>query len=285
MKRQIKTPWPNLGGKGGTIGKKIWERLGDPLWYFEPFIAGGGCLLSRPPSEPKHEIIGDIYCLVENFWRAAKLAGPEQLADLAAWPPSGLSLMARDRWLAEQRPWLYRNLAADPMWYDVRCAAWYSWKCSARFSCNAPGHILQFGRRGVLRRQDLVEYFTAMKQRLSHVTFHHGSWERIAKMAISQCKRSDGGIMLDPPYLAEGRRMGLYVHDSPDIAHSVRRWAIAVSQTHPRLRIALCGMRGEHEMPDDWDILNWQNRTGSQESIWFSPNCIEPKSTAPKRKK
>lgn len=52
----------------------------------------------------------------------------------------------------------------------------------------------------------------------------------------------------------------------------------------PRLRIALCGYAGEHEMPTTWECVVWKanggygnvsgNRNKHAERIWFSPHCL-----------
>ena len=56
---------------------------------------------------------------------------------------------------------------------------------------------------------------------------------------------------------------------------------------NPRMRIALCGLEGEHEMPRDWDCVAWKARGGygsqrrdgtndnrRRERTWFSPACV-----------
>jgi site-specific DNA-adenine methylase len=277
----MKTPFSYFGGKR-QVADQIWQRLGDPTFYYEPFVGAGGSFLGRPTA-PKREVIGDSYCLVTNFWRAAKLAKPEELAELTAWPLSQLDLTARDSWLAAQKDRLHHFLSTDPFWYDLRCAAWYSWKNCVRMSYNAFGHSLNLGgsEKGVLRkRQNLAEYFAALKQRLSNVIIHYGDWTRLTKLAESQCRDRDGAILFDPPYLyATGRKQNCYAHDSPDVAGWVKRWAVARATTHPRLRITLCGWQGEHEMPPDWEALSWRTRKGASERIWFSPNCLKPESS------
>ena len=56
-----------------------------------------------------------------------------------------------------------------------------------------------------------------------------------------------------------------------------------------KLRIALCGYAGEHDMPADWAEWAWKAKGGygsqskahdnpnaKRERIWFSPHCLEP---------
>jgi DNA adenine methylase len=93
------------------------------------------------------------------------------------------------------------------------------------------------------------------------------------------------GVLLDPPYASE-RDMGLYAHDSADVAHEVRAWAVE-NGDNPLARIALCGYEGEHEMPSSWEAVAWKavggygcqgegrgRENARKERIWFSPHCL-----------
>jgi hypothetical protein len=87
--------------------------------------------------------------------------------------------------------------------------------------------------------------------------------------------------MLDPPYSHDLRDCALYAVDT-DIAADVRRWAIENGENR-NLRIALCGLDGEHTMPDSWTKEIWKAPRGySTESrvevIWFSPHCVRSRS-------
>ena len=84
----------------------------------------------------------------------------------------------------------------------------------------------------------------------------------------------------------------MYSHESRDIAHDVREWAIA-NGDNPLLRIALCGYCGEHAMPDDWECIAWKANGGygnqaapgtqgrknaHRERIWFNKACLKQSS-------
>jgi hypothetical protein len=70
------------------------------------------------------------------------------------------------------------------------------------------------------------------------------------------------------------------------VAHDVREWAIA-NGDNPKLRIALCGYEGEHDMPSNWQCIAWKATGGygnlskkgndncRKERIWFSPHCLD----------
>lgn len=65
----MRVPFSYFGNKW-RIAPAIWERLGNPTHYFEPFAGALGCLLRRP-SPGKHEYVGDIDAQITNFWLAA----------------------------------------------------------------------------------------------------------------------------------------------------------------------------------------------------------------------
>jgi hypothetical protein len=92
-------------------------------------------------------------------------------------------------------------------------------------------------------------------------------------------------VFLDPPYADTAQRAEVYSHDDMQVAHAVRKWALAHGDD-PMLRIALCGYEGEHRMPDSWTEFAWKARGGHEnqadevsgncrkERIWFSPHCL-----------
>jgi len=124
----------------------------------------------------------------------------------------------------------------------------------------------------------LYAWFAALQRRLERVRVCCGDYERVL------------------PYGEDaGRDMDIYTEDSGSVASRAREWAIAHGND-PRLRIALCGYAGEHDMPDDWDCVEWKAQGGysnqarvdrrngnpHRERIWFSPHCLpadQPQST------
>jgi hypothetical protein len=120
-----------------------------------------------------------------------------------------------------------------------------------------------------------------------------GDWSRIISPTVIE-KHGTAAIFLDPPYAdTANRRSNLYRKDCDQVANSVREWAIEQGKNQ-QLRIALCGYEGEHDMPRDWEILEWKapGGYGSQgddtagkmnchkERVWFSPACIRQSKTA-----
>ena len=147
------------------------------------------------------------------------------------------------------------------------------------------GHSPAHGVYAASRRDNLEGLFAELAARLRETMVMCGDWSRVLTPAVLS---RDGvtGVFLDPPYSLDERDPGLYAHDSDGVADLAHEWAIAHGND-PKLRIALCGYEGEHEMPDSWECLAWkahggmgnQNTAGRgsansrRERVWFSPAC------------
>jgi hypothetical protein len=93
-------------------------------------------------------------------------------------------------------------------------------------------------------------------------------------------------MFLDPPYGVEDRADCYDSHEDYEVSAKVREWALQW-QDDPRMRIALCGYEGEHDMPASWECMHWKARGGfgsqskkgndncKRERIWFSPHCLK----------
>jgi hypothetical protein len=174
--------------------------------------------------------------------------------------------------------------------------------CSVKIGANDNGArtarqlpILRHNGEGVHRkakRDRLLEYMHALANRLRRVRVTCGDWSRVCGSAVTvNVDNGTGvtGMFLDPPYSDEAvRTADLYAHDSGDIAHAVREWAIEIG-SDSRARVALCGYEGEHAMPKSWECVHWKtdggygslgNKRGREnarrERIWFSPHCLAP---------
>jgi hypothetical protein len=131
----------------------------------------------------------------------------------------------------------------------------------------------------------ILNWFTALSDRLRNVRVCCGDWTRVLGDTPT-VKQGTTAILLDPPYADTAERTGdIYVCDSASVAHAVREWALAHGDD-PRLRIALCGYQGEHEMPSTWSAVPWKAHGGygaqgdgqgkanrHRETVWFSPHC------------
>jgi 16S rRNA G966 N2-methylase RsmD len=128
----------------------------------------------------------------------------------------------------------------------------------------------------------------ALAARLRRVRVCCGDWSRVVTKAVTYGQGLTA-VFLDPPYAdTAGRDPNLYAVEDLSVAHRVREWAIE-NGSNPKLRIALCGYEGEHQMPDDWECVPWKasggySKPGSRgdenrhrERIWFSPHCLPGK--------
>jgi hypothetical protein len=232
---------------------------------------------------------------------------------------------ARHVWLVGQRTSLTSRLEGDPAFYDAKIAGWWVWGICCWIGggwCSGDGpwrseagqlvHLGDAGRgvhrqlvhlgdagQGVHRKlvhlgdagqgeDGLVEWMTALADRLRRVRVCCGDWSRVCGPTPT-VKQGLTGVLLDPPYSDEAQRTGdLYAVDSGTVAHDVRAWAIAHGDD-PRLRIALCGYQDEHAMPEGWVSVGWKAHGGygsqgqgrgranaSREVVWFSRHCQSP---------
>ena len=142
------------------------------------------------------------------------------------------------------------------------------------------------------RRAGLVAWMRALADRLRFVRVVCGDFERVLSPAVTT---SHGltGVILDPPYTPAERCKRLYeVEDARDLPDEmlVARRAAAWAREHgsdPLLRIVLCGLEGEHDMPSSWRCIPWRGHGGyglqaqgrgranrERERLWLSPHCL-----------
>ena len=319
----LKAPFPWFGGKS-RVAEIVWDRFGDVPNYVEPFFGSGAVLLGRP-SEPHIETVNDRDCFIANFWRALQ-SDPDEVAYWADQPVNEADQHAKHLWLINQTDWA-EQMKTDPDLFDSKIAGWWVWGqsiwigsgwcagLSKRPHLGDAGtgvhrqlpHLGNAGK-GVHRQlphlgdagtdestaSDLTsgtpvrEYMRQLAERLRKVRVCCGDWSRVCGPSPT-VKLGTTGVFLDPPYADEAKRTDdLYSVDSGSVAHEVRRWALEWGDD-PRMRIALCGYEGEHDIPTSWDCVEWKARGGygsqgnnqarensAKERIWFSPHCLQP---------
>lgn len=118
-------PFPYFGGKR-RAAPLIWQALGDPGGYVEPFAGSAGCLLARPAFKGRRvETLNDADGWLVNTWRAIQHS-PAEVAAHAAGPVSEVDYHARLAWLQERRTdGLVSWLEGDPEVYDPKAAGWW----------------------------------------------------------------------------------------------------------------------------------------------------------------
>ena len=327
MVDDLRAPFPWFGGKR-KVAHIVWARFGDVPNYVEPFFGSGAVLLERP-HPPGIETVNDLDCMVANFWRALQHApeavaehadNPVNEADQHArhlW----LSSQEEFRERMKVDPEYYDEKIAG--WWVWGQSIWIgSGWCSVQLP-----HLGDAGRglhrklphlgdagKGVNRqlphlgdagmgvgaeecvasartpgtRDGLLRYMEGLAKRLRMVRVCCGDWSRVCGPSPT-VKLGTTGVFLDPPYSDTATRTdGLYSEDSTSVAHAVREYALEWGND-PRMRIALCGYEGEHQMPDSWECVEWKAHGGygsqgdnaardnaKRERIWFSPNCLKP---------
>jgi hypothetical protein len=300
----VNAPFPYFGGKR-SVASQIWRRLGSPKHYIEPFCGSAAVLLAAP--EPASlEVVGDANGFIANFWRAT-VHQPGEVARWADYPVSHVDLGARHRWLMGQRERLGAELQ-DPDWPgDAKVAGWWLWgQCCWIGSgwCEWDGqvpHVSDAGR-GIQAAGQVPHVSTAgmgiqaagkvphvsdagrgmwtsggavawawlhrLAARLERVRVVHGEWSRCLN---NHYGGDETAVFLDPPYIAYEALYG-----AQPVARDVAAWA----RENASLRVALCGHRGDYDLPG-WEVMEWSrerltyggSETRHEEAIWFSPAC------------
>lgn len=290
--KKLKSFFPWFGGKS-RIADKVWVRLGNPDLYIEPFAGSLAVMLANPNWETTDEIVNDMDGMVVNAWRSIQW-NPDETRDYARWPVTELDMHARSSYCESRRGDLESLLRSDPEYYDTKIAGWWLWGTSAAIG---DAFFLQkksipnfAGGKGVLRKTfDWENDFQEMSRRLRGVKVACGDWKRIAKPSLRH-KAKVTAFFLDPPYAASDRH-DTYAHESYTVASEVEAWCIE-NGSDPSLRIVLAGYEGDYNMPEDWEVIEWEAHGGmgnmaaegrgranrKLERLWCSPHCIDPES-------
>ena len=323
--KSLISPYPWFGRKA-QIADTVWQALGDVPNYIEPFYGGGAVHLARPHelTDSHVERINDADGFVSNFWRSVSWA-PDEVAHWADWPVNENDLHARHIYLTNLRRDLTSRLEGDPNYFDAKIAGWWVW-CMALWigggfasgkgphqSINGRLGYVSKGANGIERTRpqlgsegqginrilphlgskgrginrqlsSLSDYIWELHNRFLHVDVVCGDWSRLTSFAVTT---SIGltGVFLDPPY-THNLRDDVYSVDTLNVSQDVAEWAISVGGD-PKMRIVLCGYEGEHDMPDDWRMIEWKTKGGygsrsnqrgrenaNKERLWLSPHCL-----------
>ena len=125
----LKAPFPYFGGKR-AVAEAVWEALGNPAHYIEPFFGSGAVLLARPGWNPDMtETVNDKDGFLCNVWRSLQLS-PDETAKWCDWPVNHADLIARRKVLLAGESMLLENLCKDDVWHDVKLAGYWIWAAS-----------------------------------------------------------------------------------------------------------------------------------------------------------
>jgi len=288
----LAAPFPYFGGKR-RAAPRIWQALGDPAGYVEPFAGSAAVLLARPEFKGRRvETLNDADGWLVNTWRAIQLS-PGEVARHAWGPVAEIDYHARLAWLQARRtPELVAWMEGDPEAHDAKAAGWWLYVVACGIGDPfTPGpwrvidghlrklpHLGDAGQgvnrelphlgdagQGVNRelphlgnagQGQLEAYMRQLADRLRRVRITCGSWERVVKPSVTRSGTGGDGtraVFLDPPYATSG---DLYAHVDVDVALAVREWCF----TAPReVRVILCGYDTEH---DDLLARGWSVTEG-----------------------
>ena len=126
----LAAPFPYFGGKR-RAAPMIWDALGDPGGYVEPFAGSAAALLARPSVIGKRvETLNDADGWLVNAWRSIQLS-PDAVAQHCEWPVTEIDYHARLAWLQARRDAdLVAWLEGDPEHHDAKAAAWWLYVCA-----------------------------------------------------------------------------------------------------------------------------------------------------------
>jgi len=303
----MKAPFPYFGAKS-VIASRVWEALGQPVHYIEPFFGSGAVLLNRPEWTPTMvETVCDKDGFLANVWRALQ-QNPDEVARWCDWPVNHADLTARKARLIGNEERLLQNLIADETWFDAKLAGYWIWAASCWIGAGLtrPGQLphvsdggkgvhatgkrphIAHGGTGVTDpyNTNIYAWFRELSERLRYVRVVCGDWTRVCGGSW-QDKIGLCGVFFDPPYgESAGRNNDIYHHDSGSVAADVRKWCVARGD-NPKMRIVLAGYAGEgHEALESlgWRVEAWsapggygnqasRNNNRHKERLWYSPHC------------
>jgi len=253
MDVNLKAPFPYFGGKG-LITHIVWEYLGDPKQYIEPFCGSAAMLLSRPQTRHKkmYEIINDADGFVSNVWRAIKLA-PDEVAKWCDWPINHADLVARKSELLKNEEKLLENLCKDPEWCDAKLAGYWVWaaSCWIGSGLTRPNQRPRLtGDQGIHSQRPRLTGDQGIHSQRPHLTGDQGIHSQIPHLT------GDKGIHSQIPYLDNRRK--ILERDT-----NIYEWMRALSARLRYVKV-VCG---------DWTRVcggNWQNNN-SPVGIFFDP--------------
>jgi hypothetical protein len=290
--QKLFSPFPFFGGKR-AVAKLVWDALGNPAAYLEPFFGSGAVLLARPNyDQTRCETVCDKDGFISNVWRALKFS-PDETAEWCDWPVNHADLNARRKKLIANEEMLLENLCKDPEWHDPKLAGYWIWaaSCWIGSGLTRPNAIPHLGSNGMGVHgitENIHAWFAALSFRLRHVRVICGDWTRVCG-GNWQDNMGDCGIFFDPPYGVEDRDTGVYHCDSTTIAADVMAWAKERGELKS-YRIVIAGYEEYAKLLEcGWEKINWKAAGGysntakgdsqgkgncNRETLYFSPHCL-----------
>ena len=294
---KINSPYPYFGSKR-SVADVIWKAFGDISNYIEPFGGSMAVLLANPQIS-KIETVNDKDCFIANFWRAIA-ADVDTVIKYADLPVNETDLHARHRFLVSSSTDDFKlKMNSDPDYFDAKIAGWWVWGmgCSIGNNWLQPKGLNSMpmissaggGIHGLT--YSVSDWLYKLKNRTRRVRVCCGDWSKLVTPSVTFGSKGIGkkdytAILLDPPYLL-ANRSNVYLNES-NIFNDVCNWAIN-NGNNQKLRIAVCGYKGDFIFPNDWTEYKWQTNGGlanksltnsqgisnkNKEVIYFSPHCL-----------
>lgn len=262
---RCKAPFPWFGGKADA-STAVWQALGDPEHYVEPFAGSLAVLLRRPSpcNRTYHsETVNDLDGLLVNAWRGIQLH-PDAVAEAASWPVSEADLHARHLWLLRWREeHQLEHLMGDPTWCDPQAAGWWLWGQSSWIGggwCSGTGAWVVGEDGRICRRSGDGQ---GVSRKLPHIG-NDGN-------GVNRPQLREPGVSRQLPHIGNNGQ-GVNHGEEQD------------------LRIVLAGYEGEHPglVEAGWREVEWfrsgflkggMGNMGSghqqaRERLWLSPHCL-----------
>ena len=126
----MNAPFSYFGAKS-AIASTVWELIGNPAHYIEPFFGSGAVLLNRPNYKQGKsvETVCDKDGFLANVWRSLQFS-PEETAKWCDWPVNHADLSARKKALINNEDRLLQNLVDNEKWHDPIMAGYWIWSAS-----------------------------------------------------------------------------------------------------------------------------------------------------------
>lgn len=320
----LRPPYPWFGAKR-RIASVIWDGFGAVDNFIDPFLGSMAVLLGRPNPQGV-ETVNDLDSMIANFWRAVKAdpaavadhanwivnetelesrhywlvtEGRKRLAEILV-DPDAFDAKIAGWWVWGQCCWIGSGWCDGNGPWAVGDDGWALRNAGQGVNRKLP-HLGDAGQ-GVNRKRphlgnagkgaddihlaSLAEYLGQLSARLRYVRVCCGDWARVLTPSVTTT-HGVTAVILDPPYSdADNRTKNLYAHDSGDVAHGVREWAIANGE-NPMMRICYCGYDAI-PMPENWRVHEWSATGGysgfaedeeqgkvnkHRERLFFSPHC------------
>jgi len=304
MTEALIAPFPYFGGKS-KVADIVWQALGRPKHYIEPFFGSGAVLLARPDYDPTQhvETINDADGHLANVWRDC--------------PVNHVDMSARVHWLRRNAADVKQSMNDDPEFFDPQAAGYWIYSTCIWIGTGMMDQPRQKGNKltkiphvadggvGINKltkiprvadggvdihdphNTNIYAWFRALSERLRYVRIVCGDYSQVLGGSWQHKFKRPVGVFFDPPY-AVNDRVDCYAHDSVNVAHHVREWAIERGEL-PDYRIVIAGYDEHTDLLEHGWTYNQYSTNGGysnhggasqgkinrhRECLYFSPHCI-----------